>query len=92
MKLSFPVANFLKRAAKDERLLRSHISLFMEYAKNFKRPGIETNEDLLWFSKLENHRLLDKPAYDDSLLTVKKKKKKGTIRIKARAWICKWYK
>lgn len=27
-----------------------------EYAKNFKRPGIESNQDLLWFGKLENFR------------------------------------
>lgn len=27
-----------------------------EYAKNFKRPGINSNKDLLWFAKLENHR------------------------------------
>jgi len=27
-----------------------------EYARNFNRPGIENNRDLLWFAKLENHR------------------------------------
>ncbi|MCR8557002.1 molybdopterin-guanine dinucleotide biosynthesis protein MobB [Mucilaginibacter sp. BJC16-A38] len=27
-----------------------------EYARNFNRPGIESNKDLLWFAKLENHR------------------------------------
>jgi hypothetical protein len=27
-----------------------------EYARNFNRPGIENNKDLLWFGKLENHR------------------------------------
>ena len=27
-----------------------------EYAKNFKRPGIERNKDLMWFAKLEDHR------------------------------------
>jgi hypothetical protein len=27
-----------------------------EYAKNFNRPGITNNEDLLWFGKLENFR------------------------------------
>ncbi len=27
-----------------------------EYARNFKRVGIESNQDLLWFGKLENHR------------------------------------
>lgn len=27
-----------------------------EYARNFKRPGIQSNRDLLWFGKLERHR------------------------------------
>jgi hypothetical protein len=27
-----------------------------EYALNFKRPGINSSNDLLWFGKLENHR------------------------------------
>ena len=27
-----------------------------EYARNFKRLGIESSKDLLWFGKLENHR------------------------------------
>jgi hypothetical protein len=27
-----------------------------EYARNFKRPGIESGKDLLWFGKLENYR------------------------------------
>lgn len=31
-------------------------SIMDEYAKNFKRPGIEDNQNLLWFGKLENHR------------------------------------
>jgi len=26
------------------------------YAQNFKREGINSNEDLLWLAKLENHR------------------------------------
>nr|WP_294790071.1 DUF5712 family protein [uncultured Mucilaginibacter sp.] len=26
------------------------------YAQNFKREGINSNEDLVWFAKLENHR------------------------------------
>lgn len=26
------------------------------YAQNFKREGIKSNEDLVWFAKLENHR------------------------------------
>lgn len=31
-------------------------SVMDEYARNFKRPGIEGSKDLLWFGKLENHR------------------------------------
>src|SRR5690606_6821264 len=31
-------------------------SVMDEYARNFKRSGIESNKDLLWFGKLENHR------------------------------------
>src|SRR5690606_30176842 len=27
-----------------------------EYAKNFKRQGIDSSKDLVWFAKLENHR------------------------------------
>lgn len=27
-----------------------------EYAKNFKRPDIHTNNDLLWLGKVENYR------------------------------------
>jgi hypothetical protein len=26
------------------------------YAQNFKREGINSSEDLVWFAKLENHR------------------------------------
>ncbi|RZK60715.1 MAG: molybdopterin-guanine dinucleotide biosynthesis protein MobB [Pedobacter sp.] len=32
------------------------IKVMDEYAKNFNRPGIESEKDLLWFGKLENHR------------------------------------
>jgi hypothetical protein len=31
-------------------------SVMGEYARNFKRPGIESSKDLLWFGKLENYR------------------------------------
>lgn len=31
-------------------------SVMDEYARNFKRPGIESGKDLLWFGKLENYR------------------------------------
>ena len=37
--------------------LKAYVASVMdEYARNFKRPGIENNKDLLWFGKLENHR------------------------------------
>lgn len=32
------------------------VKIMDEYAKNFNRPGIESENDLLWFGKLENHR------------------------------------
>jgi hypothetical protein len=32
------------------------VSIMDEYARNFKRPGIESGKDLLWFGKLEIHR------------------------------------
>jgi hypothetical protein len=31
-------------------------SVMDEYARNFKRPGIESSKDLLWFGKVENYR------------------------------------
>jgi hypothetical protein len=37
MKLSYPIDNFLRRAANDKRLLPSHISLFM--AMFYHSPG-----------------------------------------------------
>lgn len=39
-----------------EKLKQYAISVMNEYARNFKRPGIESNKDLLWYGKLENHR------------------------------------
>ena len=41
--------------AKDQ-LKAYAIQMMDEYARNFKRPGIERNQDLLWFGKLENYR------------------------------------
>lgn len=41
------IADFLKEFG---------IRVMDEYAKNFNRPGIESEKDLLWFGKLENHR------------------------------------
>lgn len=41
--------------AKDQ--LKAYVQTIMdEYARNFKRPGIESGKDLLWFGKFENHR------------------------------------
>ncbi|WP_431294150.1 DUF5712 family protein [Pedobacter sp. P26] len=45
----------------DERNAKKELKAFAikvmdEYARNFHRKGINVNEDLLWFGKLENHR------------------------------------
>jgi hypothetical protein len=40
-----------------------------EYAKNFRRPGINSNKDVLWYAKLENNRYYsykDKEVKDGS--------------------------
>lgn len=39
-----------------EKLKEYAVKVMDEYARNFNRPGIESNRDLLWFAKLENHR------------------------------------
>lgn len=44
-----------ERGAK-EKLKEFAVKIMDEYAKNFKRPGIHTNTDLLWFGKVENYR------------------------------------
>lgn len=44
-----------QRGAK-EKLKEFAVKVIDEYAKNFKRPGITTNNDLLWFGKVENYR------------------------------------
>jgi hypothetical protein len=37
--------------------LKAYVASVMDkYARNFKRPGIESGNDLLWFGKLENYR------------------------------------
>ncbi len=41
--------------AKD-KLQEYAVKVMDEYAKNFKRADINSNKDLLWFGKLENHR------------------------------------
>jgi hypothetical protein len=39
-----------------EKLKEFAIKVMDEYAKNFKRPGINTHKDLLWYGKHENFR------------------------------------
>lgn len=39
-----------------EQLKRYAEKVMDEYARNFKRPGINSNKDLMWFGKVENHR------------------------------------
>jgi len=39
-----------------EKIKELAVKIMDEYAKNFKRPGINTNTDLLWFAKVENYR------------------------------------
>ncbi len=39
-----------------EKLKEFASKVMDEYARNFKRPGIENHKNLLWFGKLENHR------------------------------------
>jgi len=39
-----------------EKLKEFAVKVMDEYAKNFKRPGINTHKDLLWYGKHENFR------------------------------------
>jgi hypothetical protein len=39
-----------------EKLKEFAVKVMDEYAKNFKRPGINSHKDLLWFAKHENYR------------------------------------
>lgn len=39
-----------------EKLKELAVKIMDEYAKNFKKAGIQTNNDLLWFGKVENYR------------------------------------
>lgn len=39
-----------------EKLREYAIKIMDEYARNFKKENIQSNADLLWFGKLENHR------------------------------------
>lgn len=49
------IARFGDLGAKDE-LKRYAEKIMDEYAKNFKRQGIDSSKDLVWFAKMENHR------------------------------------
>jgi len=40
----------------EEQLKIYAVKMMDEYARNFKRPGIESSKDLLWFGKLEHYR------------------------------------
>lgn len=39
-----------------EKLIEYAVKIMDEYARNFKKENIQSNADLLWFGKLENHR------------------------------------
>lgn len=43
-------------AGAKEKLKEFSIKVMDEYARNFKRPGINSHKDLLWFGKHENYR------------------------------------
>lgn len=64
-----------EEAAK-EKLKEYAIKVMDEYARNFNRPGIESNEDLLWFAKLENHRYYNHSDKEVKNGTVKR----GTVK------------
>jgi len=53
--IDFLLAAYGERGAK-EKLKEYAVRIMDEYARNFRRPGIENNKDLLWFGKLENYR------------------------------------
>ncbi|RYE59619.1 MAG: hypothetical protein EOP48_00280 [Sphingobacteriales bacterium] len=58
MKLSFPVDNFLKRAAVDERLLPTHLSLFMAiffYSKGDAKAEFQVcRRELMQYSRIKS--------------------------------------
>ncbi|RZM11957.1 MAG: molybdopterin-guanine dinucleotide biosynthesis protein MobB [Pedobacter sp.] len=53
--IGFLVSEYGEDEAK-ECLKDYAVRMMDEYARNFKRPGIESNENLLWFGKLEHFR------------------------------------
>ncbi|PJR03121.1 DUF5712 family protein [Avrilella dinanensis] len=40
----------------EEQLKKYAVGVMDTYARNFKRPGIESSNDLLWYGKLEHYR------------------------------------
>lgn len=50
--------------------------LMDEYARNFKRKGVNSAKDLLWFGKVENHRYY---SYKDKEV-IKGEKKRGELK------------
>jgi len=48
-------AKYGEQGAK-EKLKEFAVKVMDEYARNFKRPGINSHKDLLWFGKHENYR------------------------------------
>lgn len=53
--IAFLKERYGEQGAKEQ--LKAYAAKVMdEYAMNFKRPGINSNQDLLWFGKLENYR------------------------------------
>lgn len=58
MKLSFPVDNFLKKAAADNRLLPTHISLFMAiffYSKDDAKSAFQVcRRKLMQFARIKS--------------------------------------
>jgi hypothetical protein len=53
--LAYLVSQYGEDGAR-EKLKEFAMSVMDEYARNFKRPGIDSHRDLLWFGKLENYR------------------------------------
>ena len=53
--LAFLYEKYGKEGTK-EKLKKFAIKVMDEYAKNFKRPGINSHKDLLWYGKHENYR------------------------------------
>jgi len=59
-----------------EKLKEFSIKVMDEYAKNFKRPGINSHKDLLWYGKHENYRYYkytDKEVKDGTRKTGERK-------------------